>query len=265
VAILIGALAFATPALADADYSDATGEVAGSADITTIHVANIPSAGTIAFTVNLANLPALTPDASILVEIDSDKKPSTGNSLGADYLFGLDSTGWWWSKWDATAQNFVNVSSAKMIATFTNGTLAMTMHDADIGGMQSFNFAVLTIRGTDPNNPLIDVAPNTPPLYEYDLVQLPRVTSMTVDVAGAAKAGHTLVVRSLSLGLSTGISTHATGVKCTARLGGYGLKGTGAGGCRFELAKHAKRKTLVVRVTGWYSHTAVAKTVSYEL
>ena len=90
LAIALGVLAFAAPALADADYTDATGEDPGSADISTIHVANNPLTGSITFTVHIANLPTLTDDATILVLVDTDKNPATGNALGADYMLGLD-------------------------------------------------------------------------------------------------------------------------------------------------------------------------------
>ena len=72
LAVLLGALAFAAPALADANYTDATGEDAGSADITTIHVANSPATGAITFTVYMTGVPVLTNDVTILVLIDSD-------------------------------------------------------------------------------------------------------------------------------------------------------------------------------------------------
>jgi hypothetical protein len=265
VVALLGALVLAAPALADADYSDATGEDPASADISTIHVANSPTAGTIAFTVNLTNLPTLTDDASVLILIDADKNPATGNSLGADYVFGLDSGGWYWTKWDTAKQDFVDVPGASLLVTFNNGVLSATMHDSDIGGVQSFGFGVLTLRGTDPSNPIIDVAPNTAPLYTYDLVAPPRVTSTMAHLGGVAKAGHTFAVRSLSVRLSNGVTVHVTALRCTARLGGMPLRGSGAGGCTFKLPKTAKGKQLVVRVTGTYLRASLVKTVAYRV
>ncbi len=259
VAVLLGMLVLAAPALADANYSDATGEDPASADITTIHVANSPAAGTISFTVDVTNLPTLTDDASILILIDSDKNPGTGNSLGADYLFGLDSGGWYWTKWDAAQQTFADVAGTTMLVTFTNGVLKATMHDSDIGGVQTFAFGVLTIRGTDPNNPIIDVAPNTQPLYVYDLVQAPTVASTTVNVSGVARAGHRFTVR-LSVRLSNGATGHATSLRCRARLGSALLRGRGVGGCTFTVPRTAKGKRLAVLVTGSYAGKSLAKT-----
>ena len=147
-----------------------------------------------------------------------------------------------------------------MLVTFLNGVLKATMHDSDIGGVQTFAFGVLTIRGTDPNNPIIDVAPNALPLYVYDLVQAPTVTSTTVNVSGVARAGHRFIVRSLSVRLSNGATAHATSLRCRARLGSALLHGTGLGGCTFTVPETAKGKRLVVLVTGSYAGKSLAKT-----
>jgi hypothetical protein len=260
VVALLGGLVLAAPAFSDSNYSDTTGEDPGSADITTIHVANSPVAGTISFTVHIANLPTLTDGTSLEILVDSDKNPATGNSLGADYLLGLDSGGWYWTKWNAAKRVFADVPGATMLVTFDNGVLEATMHDSDIGGVQTFAFGVLTVRGTDPNNPIIDVAPNALPLYLYDLVQAPAVTSTTVNVSGVARAGHRFTVRSLSVRLSNGLAAHATSLRCRARLGGALLRGTGSGGCSFSVPRTANGKRLVVLVTGSYAGRSLAKT-----
>jgi hypothetical protein len=86
------------------------------------------------------------------------------------------------------------------------------------------------------------------------------VTSVSVKVAGVATHGKTVRISGLGVNLSTGVVTKATGLKCTATLGGKHLAGTGTGGCTFHLPKTAKGKTLLVKVRGSYHATALAKT-----
>jgi hypothetical protein len=261
------ALAFAAPAAADTDYTDATGEDPNSADISTIHVANSPSVGTVTFTVTLTNLPTLTDDAAILIFIDADQNAGTGQpSTGVDYLFGLDTGGWFWEKWDTTANDFVDVQGANLFVTFSNGVLNATLHTSDIGTPKAFNFFLVTVRGTDPNTPYIDSAPDDQPVYGYTLVvPPPTVVSTSATFSGAPKAGHAFVVKSLDVDLSNGTTVKATGLKCTATLGGLAVHGTGAGGCTFKLPTTAKGKRLTVRAAGSYNGLGVVKTTTFKV
>lgn len=263
-AAALAALALAAPALADSDYTDSTGEDANAVDITTIHVANDATAGTITFTVNLANLPTLTDDADVGVLIDADQNASTGDpSLGgADYAFDLESGGWNWQKWDPSSSNFVD-ADANFDVRFANGVLTWKLSDSDIGSVKAFSFFVVTAKG-DPNAPAIDIAPDNVPNYNYTLVAAkPTVTSTVATFKGTPKAGRTFGVSSLAVDLSNGTTTKATKLSCTATLGGRAIAGTGAGHCTFKLPKTAKKKRLVVRVTGSYGTTRVVATKSF--
>lgn len=261
------ALAFAAPAAADTDYTDATGEDPNSADISTIHVANSPAAGTITFTVTLTNLPTLTDDAVILILIDADQNVATGQpNTGIDYVLGLDTGGWFWDKWDSTANDFVDVQGANAFVTFNNGVLNASVHATDIGSPKAFNFFVLTIRGTDPNNPYVDAAPDDQASYGYTLtLPPPTVVATSATFVGTPRAGHALIVKALDVDLSNGTTVKATGLKCTATLGGVAVRGTGAGSCTFKLPKTAKGKKLTVRAAGSYNGLGVVKTTTFKV
>src|SRR3954447_15164449 len=94
--LLFGVALAAMPAVAFGDsarhlknsttYPDSTGEDPAAPDITSVVVSN-DDAGLITFQINLSNPPALTPDLSLIVFLDTDKNGSTGDtgSLGADY------------------------------------------------------------------------------------------------------------------------------------------------------------------------------------
>lgn len=258
IAVGVIALAFAAPALADNDYTDSTGEDANAADISTIHVANDPAAGTITFTVTLTNLPTVTDDADVAILINSDKDVSTGDTSlnGTDYAFDVASGGWGWEKWDPTTAKFVD-TDANFDVTYLNGVLTWRLSDTDIGGVPSFEFFVVTAKG-DPNTPAVDLAPNAPPNYIYTLVvAAPTVQSTLATFTGTPRAGTPFRATGLTVDLSNGTTVRATAVSCTATLGGKAIAGTGAGHCTFKLAKTARKKKLVVRVTGAYGSTRV--------
>jgi hypothetical protein len=263
------AFAFAGPAAADQTYPDATGENAAAADISSIAVANSPTAATVTVKVTLANRPTLDPTSGILVFLDTDRNGATGDPGGFEYLFTLDATGYQWLKWDGTQFSDAGV---QLPVTFSNGVATFTLTTADIGGVGSFDFAALTVSGPDPNNPVTDVAPETnQPLFTYTLVAAPAapapttVKGTTVTVNGPPKSGKKFVVGPYSVNLSDGTSINLAGVKCTATLGAAKLKGTGAGGCTFALPKTAKGKKLTVKVSGKAAKVTLTKTLSYRV
>src|SRR5258708_34098814 len=69
------------------NFADSIGEDANAPDITSIDVSN-DDAGNITFKINISNLPALTPDMTILTFLDTDQNAATGDpqSLGAAYM-----------------------------------------------------------------------------------------------------------------------------------------------------------------------------------
>jgi hypothetical protein len=162
--------------------------------------------------------------------------------------------------------------------TFGNGTMGFKFAAADLGSPTAFNFGVLTFRGPDPNNPVVDQAPDSG-IWSYALVTAPppppttttpppppppgpvTVDSVTAVYAGVAKHGASLRVTKLDVDLSNGVEVKATGVKCSATVGGAHLAGTGVGGCTFRLPKTSKGKKLVIKVTGHYKAKVVSKTI----
>lgn len=265
-------------AAADQTYNDSTGETANSADISTVAVSNNPTAGTITFAVT-TNMPTMETNAEIDILVDSDSNASTGGN-GFDHVFGLDTGGWFFATWNgSTFADDANVNDLQV--TYVNGVLTITMAAADLGSPTAFNFAVVSFRGPDPNNPVTDQAPDSG-VWTYQMTQPAptppptptptptpspaKVVSVGASFAPAAPVhGKTFRVTGFTVDLSTGIETKATGLKCTATLGGKHLAGTGTGGCTFHLKATAKGKRLVVKVTGKYKTATVAKTYSFKV
>jgi hypothetical protein len=262
--VAVAALVFAGAASADTTFTDAAGEDSAAADLSTVVVSNDPAAHTFKIVAQITNMPTLETNAGIGIAFDSDRNASTGQS-GLDYLFSIDPGGWYFDKWDGT--QWADVPAVQNVdVSYVNGLLTAVFHESDIAAVQAFTFAVLTARGPDPANPALDtggpwtytLALATPPVAKQA-----TVTSTSVTVAVPAKAGARFHVGPFKINLSDGTSISATGEKCTATLGGVKLSGTGAGGCMFALPKTAKKKRLVVRVSGAYAGATVSKTVTY--
>lgn len=278
-AIGFGALVLGVPALADQTFNDSTGETAGSADISTVAVSNNATAGTITFVV-ASNMTTLEANSEFDIYIDADSNTSTGlTGAGFDYVLGLDPGGWFFGQWNGSA--FASVNSVTDPAVFfSNGTFTFTLNTSDFGSPAAFNFAVLTLRGPDPNNPITDLAPDSGE-WTYTLTAAPppaptpapaptptpvvaTVSSVALVTSATPKAGKPFTA-SLKVNLSTGISAKATGLKCTAKLAGKAFKGSGTGGCTIHLPKTAKGKSLVVHATGKYKTTPVAATKTFKV
>jgi hypothetical protein len=267
VLVALGALAFASPAYADQNYTDGSGEDAASADVTTIAVTNSAAAKTLTFKVQIGNMPTLEDNALVAVFIDSDRNVATGDS-GFDYAFLADKTGFELDKWDGTQYAAVNPFTAAV--SYNAGLFTAVFDPAAFGAPKAFDFAVVTFRGPDPNNPAVDVAPDGSGIYTYTPVVAapvvkPSVKGSSVTVTPVPKAGKRIHVGPLAVKLSDGTSVSTTGSKCTATVGGAKLKGTGAGGCTFTLPQKAKGKKLVVTVSGHYGGATLSKTVAYTV
>jgi hypothetical protein len=260
--VAVAALVFTGAASADTTFTDTTGEDAAAADISTVVVSNDPVAKTFKIAAQIANMPTLETNAELDIVFDSDRNAATGQQ-GLDFDFYVDSTGWGFTKWDGT--QWVDVPTVTNVGVnYTNGLLTVVFNESDIAASQAFLFGVLSFRGPDPANPVIDTGgPWTYTLAAAPVVKPATLTSTSVKVSSPPKAGAKFHVGSFAINLSDGTSVGATGVKCAATLGGVKLKGTGAGGCTFALPKTAKKKRLVVKVSGAYAAATVSKTVTF--
>jgi hypothetical protein len=260
------ALLLTGSALADQTYTDSSNEVAGSADISTVSVVNDPIAGTITFQVQ-TNMTTMEPNSEIDFFIDIDRNAGTGDQNGFEYIFGLAPDGWFFGKWDGT--QFTNPGVHDLLVHHANGLVTFEMPVADLGSPASFDFAVITFRGPDANNPLVDQAPDTD-VWTYTMLTAPpppppppppapTVSTVSVVDAGVPHAGKVFRVSGLEVDLSNGVETKAKNLKCTATLAGKHLKGAGTGGCTFHLPKTAKGEKLSIKVTGTYKSTKLGK------
>jgi hypothetical protein len=279
IVVAIAALAFAAPAFAGTTYNDATGENAAEADISTVTVSDSPSLQTVNLTVTVANMPTLETNAAVVIFFDTDRSTATGApATGFDYAFGVGADGYTWEQWSGS--DFAD-APGDLAVVFDNGVLSVTIPTSALGNPTAFDFALVSIRGPDPNNPVPDQAPDGGRVWTYTMTAAPTttttatppatpqapttVTSTTAVYQGVPTSGKAFVVKGLTVDLSTGVETKAKGVACTATLGGKALKGTGAGHCTFKLPKTAKGQRLSVHVTGTYGTTKLGRTYAFKV
>jgi hypothetical protein len=250
------AFALAGSAGATGKYTDKTGDGGTTFDITGAQVASDAS-GQITFRIDVSSI---TAGDVIGLFVDSDANPLTGDvrAGGADYLFlmipsekAYSPEHWNGSDWD---DNFTRLSLR--VALSSTGVLVM-MNRSELGNTSQLNFWAVSVAG-DGGPGKVDVAPDDG-VWNYDLAaggpDIRQVLVQTTPAAGP-RVGKAFSVKVTAIGLP---QTNVAGAvqpessKCTAKLGGKRLAGSGTGGCTFWIPKKkSKGKQLVVTVSVTY-------------
>ncbi len=120
-------------------FADSTGELSGGPDITNVMVAN-DNNGLLTFTIAVPNRPGLTSDMAVLILLDTDQNPSTGNvdDDGAEYILDYEGGTADLGKWNGSAWNWDGQQSS-LVTTYLAG-LTLKVNTADLGGASGFNF-----------------------------------------------------------------------------------------------------------------------------
>ncbi len=133
--------------LNDAAQAGGTGLTSAAADITTVLVSNDPT-GQITFAVSIPGSPSFTQDMEIIVWIDSDMNPSTGD-VGSDFaidywvdhtnpalpaVFGLYS-------WDGVGFSQVTAPPSLSVS-YSGGVATLSIKAGDLGIGSSFAYEV---------------------------------------------------------------------------------------------------------------------------
>lgn len=260
------------PALAAANstsYQDSTGENPAAPDITTLTVSNT-DAGSISFRVAIPNRAQLTQDMLLLLFVDSDANPQTGDpsELGADYvveIFGGEAALF---RWDGT--NFTRRAgdppATSLIFSYTGG-VTVTISAAELGNTKKLGFSFVAVSGItiDPatsdldfTNAVADIAPAANAgLYQYEV----RVTPPTLVVRSlkptpkSPTAGQAFTLRLVAARSDTNAVVQNGRVTCVGRIGKARLRAQlqrvqgGAAVCTWNIPAGAKGKTFRGSVT----------------
>jgi hypothetical protein len=281
VAIPTAALGSASHAAVNSQsFPDSTGEDAAAPDITSIDVSNTDN-GLITFKVNISNRPALTPDMIILMWIDSDNNPATGDtgSFGADYAIELDPGSVAMFKWDGTTYS---VAPSQTSLTYSYDATGATIRLAaqDIDNTKAIRFGVDAISGividangnADFTNAKEDLAPDPGHgFYAYNVVQKLTLKQTAFTTAPKpAKSGARFTATLAGTESDTnGPITKGT-VACVATIKGVRLRAThslanGVASCFWQLAKTAKGKTIYGTITVTVQGVKLAKSFSAKI
>ena len=244
-------------------YQDSAGENPAAPDITTLTTSN-NDAGVVSFKVDIPNRPTLTQDLLLLVFVDTDANPQTGDpdSLGADYViqvFGGEAALFRWDGADFT-RRAGDPPATSLIFTYQGG-VTVTMSAAELGNTKRFGFAVIAVSGIviDPatgdldfTNAVSDVAPASGSgLYAYEV----RITPPSLVVRRFTPspriptAGRAFTLRLVAARSDTGAVVQNGRVTCVGRVGNARLRAqvqrvvAGAATCTWNIPPLAKRKT----------------------
>jgi hypothetical protein len=244
-------------------YQDSSGENPAAPDITTMTVSNT-DAGLIQFRVNIPNRAQLGQDMLMLLFVDSDANPDTGDpeSVGADYviqIFGGEAALFRWDGSDFT-RRAGDPPATSLIFSYQGG-VTVTMSAAELGNTKKFGFAVIAISGVtidsttgdvDFTNAVADVAPASGAgLYQYEV----KITPPTLVVKSLKPtpriptAGRSFTLRLVAARSDTGAVVQNGRVTCVGRVGNARLKAQvqrvqgGAATCTWNLPLSARAKT----------------------
>lgn len=228
-------------------YLDVSGDGASAPDIGNVVVTNDDN-GRIAMRVSVGNQPALTGTSAILIAIDSDRNKLTGDSIGIDYLFGIDAVGFSFGKWNGS--DFADFQYAPVQVSYSSG-VSFTFDRKDIGSPPAFDFVVLAADMADGAAPTFDRAPEIG-AWTYEVkITPPTVESARVSFAPSIpRAGKLFAATPGNVRLSNGDDVQPTGYTCRATLAGKPLQPAGV--CAWRIPKNARGKRIVVTVTVEY-------------
>ena len=251
------------PAANSTTYTDSSGENAAAPDITTLTVSNT-DAGVIQFRVAIPNRAQFTADMLLLVFVDADANPQTGDpeELGADYvieIFGGEAALFRWDGTDFT-RRAGDPPATSLIFSYQAG-VTVTISAAELGNTKKFGFSFIAISGItiDPatqdldfTNAVGDIAPAANAgLYQYEV----KITPPTLVVRSLKPtpripiAGRSFTLRLVAARSDTNAVVQNGRVACIGRVGNTRVRAQvqrvvgGAATCTWNLAPGAKGKT----------------------
>jgi hypothetical protein len=254
------ALALVPAASSMGQYTDLSGDSGSAGDLTAIMVASDPS-GQVIFHVNGNGLSS-SPTMVTFLFIDSDANPLTGDTgvVGADYVFGIDDSTYWFGRWDGSDWVY-NPHNTVRVSGGIRG-LMISVNRSELGNTSEFNFWA---RSLDDTNRKVDDAPDDG-AFNYSMsvggVHIVSVLVATNPVSGP-KAGKSFSLTPVGLKLPPDGRTISVPLKpdsysCKATLKGRKLASLSSGRCTWRIPKNARGKPVKVVLTVTYQGTTAS-------
>jgi hypothetical protein len=273
--LVVGALLMALPSAAfgtasrttanSVTFNDSVGEDSAAPDITSVAVSN-DDAGLITFKIAIGNRPSLTPDMTVLLYLDTDQKPTTGDPTfaGADYAIELDPGSVALFQWNGS--DYVGAPSQSSV-TFAYDATGATIRAsaADLGKTKGLNFVVIAVSGialdASGNPDFTNVHADAAPDAGHGLFSYQVLTKLTLSVVAfstvpkPAKVGKSFVAGLAANESDTNGPVQSGTVACTATIGtahitasAHGIT-NGIAACSWKIPKTAKGKTIRGTIT----------------
>ena len=282
--------AFSAPAAPEAvaanstNYQDSSGENPAAPDITTLTTSNT-DAGMLSFRVNVPNRPSFGQDMLIVLFVDADNNPATGDTdplgQGVDYvveIFGGEAALF---RWDGS--NFTRRAgdppATSLIFSYQGG-ITINISTAELGNTKALKFNVIVFSGItidsttgdlDFTNAVGDIAPAAGAgLYSYEV----KITPPTLVVRSFKPtpknptAGRPFTLRLVAARSDTNAVVQNGRVTCVGRLGNARLRAQvqqvqgGAATCTWNIPPTARGKTFRGSVTIVFEGLRAAQTYS---
>lgn len=240
--------------------SDPTGDSGTAPDISSVLIGN-NLAKTIRFEITIANRPTLLQDNDLVaVFIDADRNQTTDYEIHAFGNTGLQMV-------RTTDSGTQPVAAPSLVRIWDTGAHKLTIRvsSADLQNTTSFNYYVGTGVLSEGSATIQDYAPDGSSVFVYELLT-PHIDGVAPAYSPAApREGKKFRVTDASLHFETSEEARAESVRCSAKLAGKALRGTGAGGCTFALPRRAKGKRLSLTVTATFQGQSATITSSLRV
>jgi len=264
-------------------YQDSVGENPAAPDITTIVVSN-NDAASISLRITIPNRPTLTPDMFVILWVDSDNNPATGDpdSLGAEYLLLLFRGDIALLRWNGS-DYAEGAPATSLIFAYQGGAVTFTINASELGNTRRFGFAARVISGIvvdettgdlDLTNAVQDDAPSGAGFFNYQLQITPPtlVVRRVTTVPKAPRAGKTFTMRLVAARSDTGAVLQNGRVTCVGRAGTTRLRAQvarvtgGAATCTWNIPANAKGKqfrgTVTVVFEGLRANSSISRRIA---
>jgi hypothetical protein len=224
-----------------AEYTDQVGDAKSAPDVTKVAIDLDAATGLLSFEVDLAGAEQLAADGLVGIALDTDRNGATGDQAGSDYFVIVGAGGVGLLKWNGS--DMVPFNHAPLAIGRQPGKVLVVMCSCDIG-TQTFDFAVLGVRGND-----VDVAPDQGGTFPIPAVAIDITSFVYTPKPFVPKAGKRFTLKPLGIRLGgTNEVVAPDSLSCTAKLGAKTLKGSGTGGCSWLIPKKTRGKKLNVTV-----------------
>lgn len=261
---------FTGPALTT--FPDPSGDQDAAPDVTAVRVSDARN-GWITFAITTPNYAVLPTESAVLVSIDADDNPRTGQS-GADLELALVAGEVALARWDG--QQFVPDDLPTRARHRNAGNVvSIDLHVSELDNSRRFRFSVTSV---DFNSALqsfvaVDVAPDGAGSWRYALVNKPALKLVITDLAATParpRAGKPFSVRVAVTRSDTGrpITSGVVGCRVRAAERSVAAKGTVAGGsgrCSFVVPRTAGGRVLRGTITVRSGGKTVAADFAYQV